>query len=137
MEVWVREAPRVFIHDAAGNWTELSTGWRRTLRLSAPNLSEARRRRDRLPRDVSVILDVTVSVADDSRAALAAAAVLDHPHTVRYAGTVDGLAGLVADLYTAGVADGVTLLPAASGTDLRSHGVAALPRIHRLLRIPA
>ncbi len=127
----------MFIHDAAGNWTELSTGWRRTLRLSAPNLSEARRRRDRLPRDVSVILDVTVSVADDSPPALAAAAVLDHPHTVRYAGTVDGLAGLVADLYTAGVADGVTLLPAAYGTDLRSHGVAALPRIHRLLRIPA
>lgn len=56
---------------------------------------------------------------------------------MRYAGTVDGLAGLVADLYTAGVADGVTLLPAASGTDLRSHSVAALPRIHRLLRIPA
>ena len=52
---------------------------------------------------------------------------------MRYAGTVDGLAGLVADLYTAGV----TLLPAASGTDLRSHAVAALPRIHRLLRIPA
>ena len=56
---------------------------------------------------------------------------------MRYVGTVDGLAGLVADLYTAGVADGVTLLPAASGTDLRSHAVAALPRIHRLLRIPA
>ena len=99
----------MFIHDAAGNWTELSTGWRRTLRLSAPNLSEARRRRDRLP----------------------------HPYTVRYAGTVDGLAGLVADLYTAGVAAGVALLPAAFGTDLRSHAVAALPRIHRLLRIPA
>ena len=99
----------MFIHDVVGDWTELSTGWRRTLRLSAPNLSEARRRRDRLP----------------------------HPYTVRYAGTVDGLAGLVADLYTAGVADGVTLLHAASGTDLRSHGVAALPRIHRLLRIPA
>lgn len=99
----------MFIHDADGDWTELSTGWRRTLRLSAPNLSQARRRRDRLP----------------------------HPHTVRYVGTVDGLAGLVADLYTAGVADGVTLLPAAPGTDLRSHAVTALPRIHRLLRIPA
>lgn len=126
----------MFVDDPGGAWTELTTGWRPTVRLSAPDLSEARRRRGRLPRDVSVILDVTVSVADDSRAALLAAAEGD-PHIVRYLGTVDGLAGLVADLYVAGVADGVTLLPATPGADVRAPALAALPRIHRLLRIPA
>lgn len=127
----------MFVDGVAGAWTELTTGWRPTVRLSAPNLSEAGRRRGRLPREVSVILDVTVSVAEDSRAALAAASALDDPHTVRYVGTVDGLAGLVADLYVAGVADGVTLLPATPGADMGRAALAALPRIHRLLRIPA
>jgi hypothetical protein len=81
------------------------------VRLSAPDLQEARRRRRRLPADVPVVLDVAIAVADDSRTALSAISDLADDSTVQYAGTVEGLAGLVADLYVAGVADGVTLIP--------------------------
>jgi hypothetical protein len=47
----------------------------------------------------------------------------------RYAGTVDGLAGLVADLYVAGVADGVTLIPVTPDADVREYAQDALSRI--------
>ena len=56
---------------------------------------------------------------------------------MRYAGTVDGLAGLVADLYVAGVADGVTLIPVGPDEDLRLRAHAVLRRIQHRLRIRA
>jgi hypothetical protein len=65
-----RRALRVFITDAVGQWTELTAGGYPVVRLSAPDLQEARRRRRRLPADVPVVLDVAVAVADDSRTAL-------------------------------------------------------------------
>ncbi len=80
-----------------------------------------------------MILDVAVSVADDWRIALAAISAQDGPPTVQYVGTVDGLAGLVADLYVAGVADGVTLIAATPDGDVRPHAHG----VHRRLRIPA
>lgn len=123
---------RVFIAETDGAWTELTSGQRPVVRLSAPDLQEAARRRRRLPADVAVVLDLAVSVADDARTALAA--ISDGDAGVQYGGTVDGLAGLVADLYIAGVADGVTLIPV--GTDgLRADAV--LSRIQDRLRIRA
>ena len=48
---------------------------------------------------------------------------------MQYAGTVDGLAGLVADLYVAGVADGVTLIPVTPDEDVREYADDALSRV--------
>lgn len=45
---------------------------------------------------------------------------------VRYAGTVHGLAGLIADIESAGVADGVTLVGAAAPQDLAELGRTVL-----------
>ena len=127
----------MFITDAVGQWTELTTGGRPVVRLNAPDLQEARRRRRRLPADVPVVLDVAVAAVDDSRTALTVIAGRGDDSTVRYAGTVDGLAGLVADLYVAGVAEGVTLIPVAPDQDVRRFAQAALRRVQSRLGIPA
>lgn len=127
---------RMFIAETDGAWTELTEGERPVVRLSAPNLQEAARRRRQLPVDVAVVLDLAVSVADDPRTALAAISGHDDDAGVRYAGTVDGLAGLVADLYVAGVADGVTLISVGS-EDLASRAHAALRGIQDRLRTRA
>ena len=73
--------------------------------------------------DVSVILDVTVAVAADFRSARRDVGSVDGVH---YVGTVDGLAGLIADIETAGVADGVTLSAASARQDLRAVGLDEL-----------
>ncbi len=74
-----------------------------------------------------MILDIEVSVAGDVRAAFAS---LDGKTVgVRYAGTVEGLAGLIADIETAEVADGVTLIGAASPQELRGLGEDVLRRL--------
>jgi len=130
-------ALRVFITDSVGRWTELTEGGRPVVRLSAPDLQEARRRRRRLPADVPVVLDVAVALAEDSRTALTAISGRPDDSTVQYAGTVDGLAGLVADLYVAGVADGVTLIPVTPDEDVREYADDALSRVRNRLRISA
>lgn len=98
------------------------------VRTRAADLGQARRARDaararaardgRDPDAVSVLLDVEVLLADDHRAARLELARLDAglaeprvPESISYAGTPVGLAGLLADIRAAGVADGVTLLP--------------------------
>jgi hypothetical protein len=94
--------------------------------LVASDLSQAKRARARIRAesgDVAVILDMTVAVADDFRSARGE---LDSVDGVRYAGTVDGLAGLIADIQTAGVADGVTLIAASPRQDLRALGLDVL-----------
>ena len=48
-------------------------------------------------------------------------------------GTIDGLAGLVADIIMADVADGVTFIPASPEQDMRTLADAALHRIARRL----
>jgi hypothetical protein len=63
-------------------------------------------------------------VAGDFRSARSALGQADH--TVHYAGTVDGLAGLISDIARADVADGVTLIPASPRQDLRSVGLEVL-----------
>jgi alkanesulfonate monooxygenase SsuD/methylene tetrahydromethanopterin reductase-like flavin-dependent oxidoreductase (luciferase family) len=48
---------------------------------------------------------------------------------LRYAGTVDGLAGLIADIETTGVADGVTLIGVSPRENLRALGRDVLNRL--------
>jgi hypothetical protein len=76
---------------------------------------------------VAVILDVTVAVAGDFRSARSVLGPADH--TVHYAGTVDGLAGLISDIARADVADGVTLISASPRQDLRDLGRDVLRRL--------
>ena len=91
---------RLFVADApSGDWSELTDGAQRTVRVAAPDLQQARRARARIRargEDVAVILDVTVAVAGDFRSARRVLGPADH--TVHYAGTVDGLAGLISDI---------------------------------------
>ena len=87
---------------------EIGEGIARLGRVAAPDLQQARRARARIRargEDVAVILDVTVAVAGDFRSARRVLGPTDH--TVHYAGTVDGLAGLISDIARAEVADGV------------------------------
>jgi hypothetical protein len=115
---------RLFVAEApSGEWSELTDGDQRTVRVAATDLQQARRARARIRArgdDVAVILDVTVAVAGDFRSARSVLGPAEH--TVHYAGTVDGLAGLVSDIAMAGVADGVTLIPASPRQDLRDLG---------------
>jgi urease gamma subunit len=121
---------RLFVADApSGDWSELTDGDQRTVRIAASDLQQARRARARIlarGEDAAVILDITVAVAGDFRSARS---VLDHSESVHYAGTVDGLAGLVSDIGRAGVADGVTLISASPREDLRELGRDVLHRL--------
>ena len=120
-------AVRLFVaNNPDGHWSELTDGVEPAVRVAADDLSAARRARARIKADaddVAVILDMTVSVADDFRSARAE---LDSVDGVRYAGTVDGLAGLIVDIETAGVADGVTLIAASPRQDLHALGLDVL-----------
>jgi hypothetical protein len=122
---------RVFVADApSGDWSELTDGVQRTVRVAASDLQQARRSRARIRKgavDVAVILDVTVAVAADFRSAQKALDPVDGG--VHYAGTVDGLAGLIADIERAGVADGVTLIGVSPRQDLRALGRDVLHRL--------
>jgi hypothetical protein len=121
---------RLFVAEEA--WSELTDGEGSTVRVAAADLQQARRERARIRAeraDVAVILDLTVSVAPDFQEAFRAAnrdLDLDAP-TVHYAGTLDGLTGLIADIETADVADGVTLV--APRQDVRALGRDVLDRL--------
>ena len=107
--------------------TELTSGGGPVVRFTAPDLQRAQRSAARLRAGgggVAVILDLAVAVPGDFRA-------VGDDGTVRYAGTVDGLTGLIADIDSADVADGVTLIPAAGlpRQDLRRLGHDVLRRL--------
>lgn len=124
---------RLFVADASGdNWNELTSGEATTVRLAAPDLQQARRARGRITGDVAVILDITVAVAADFRSARDAMPIINDG-TLYYAGTIDGLAGLVADIFMADVADGVTFIPASPEQDIGELADAAVDRIARRL----
>jgi hypothetical protein len=117
----------------SGDWNELTDGEGRTVRVAAPDLQQARRACARIRargEDVAVILDVTVAVAGDFRSAQRVLGSAEH--TVHYAGTVDGLAGLIFDIARADVADGVTLIPAAPRQELRDLHALGRDVLHRL-----
>jgi hypothetical protein len=124
---------RLFVVDSAGdNWNELTAGDDGpTVRLAASDLQRAKRGRAQIRADrddVQVILDVTVAVAPDFRSARESIGAVDDG-TLRYAGTVDGLTGLLYDIEAAGVADGVTLIAASPRTDLRRLARDVLQRL--------
>ena len=124
---------RLFVADAAGdNWSELTAGETAAVRIAAPDLQQARRVRGRITDNVAVILDITVAIADDFRSARNAMPSTDGT-TLHYAGTIDGLAGLVGDIFVADVADGVTIIPALPDQDMRQLADEALDRIARRL----
>jgi hypothetical protein len=117
-------------------WIELTDGDRATVRVAVPDLQQARRARARVRAgiaagddEVAVILDVVVVVADDFRSARRALGPVDTSTTVHYAGTLDGLTGLIADIGLAGVADGVTLISASPRQDPHALGRAVLKRL--------
>jgi hypothetical protein len=118
---------RLFVTDVPdGGWSELTEGDRKPVRVAATDLQHARRVRQRMragSADVAVILDVTVAVAADFQSVSESLGPVDG---VRYAGTVDGLAGLIADIEVAGVADGVTLVSFSPREDVRALGRAVL-----------
>jgi hypothetical protein len=116
---------RLFVADEDG-LSELTRGHQQTVRIAAADLQQARRTRTRIRAraDVDVILDVTFAIADDFRSAqdLLGGAHADAGRTVYYAGSVAGLVGLISDIASAGVADGVTLIPASPRQDVASVG---------------
>lgn len=112
---------RIFTEEA-DEWVELTSGSGTTERISAPDLKQAQRlchsiRRSRREPSAAV-LDVYVHIEADSRSARKHFASLQTSSAVSYAGTPEGLAGLIADIYLAGVADGVTLIPVSPTADV-------------------
>jgi alkanesulfonate monooxygenase SsuD/methylene tetrahydromethanopterin reductase-like flavin-dependent oxidoreductase (luciferase family) len=92
------------------------------LRVQAADLRDAYQKvatiRDEAGHDVPTLLDVEVMIARDSRSARTSLAILDsalrtvrRPASLFYVGTPTGLAGLIADIHTLGIADGVILRP--------------------------
>lgn len=132
---------RLFVVDPdSGDWNEVTSGdvtsgTTPVMRLAASDLLRAKRERASIRVDhpgVAVILDLEVAVAADFRTAfrtVAGATVAGAPGTVRYAGTVDGLTGLVADIERADVADGVTIIPVWPSPDSDALGVEVLHRL--------
>jgi hypothetical protein len=121
---------RLFVAEDGGV-SELTHGDQQIVRVAAKDLQAARRVRARIRAgsdDVAVILDVTVAVAGDFRSAQQALDPADEA-TVHYVGTVDGLAGLISDIASAGVADGVTLIPASPRQDVGTVGRDVLGRL--------
>lgn len=121
-------APRVAVDLApvglpGASWTELTGGPAQgggaVHRVGAPYLVEAQRRAARARRTqpgAVVFVDVRAHVAPDAATAFAQYARLDPGwapgrvgEDITYVGTPAGLAGLVWDVWAAGVADGVTL----------------------------
>ncbi|NIL77488.1 hypothetical protein [Rhodococcus sp. B10] len=111
--------------DHAGTWTEITDAvpTEAVARIVAADLREGQQARTALRSDavtagkdadsVAVFLDIEFHIADDARTARRELAALDVPAvpgSIRYVGTAAGLAGLVADVKAAEVADGVTLV---------------------------
>ena len=121
-------------------WTELTAGGREAVRFAASDLRLAKRAAARIRSDhpdVAVILDLRVTVTGDRRAARATLGADGAGASVRYAGTVDGLTGLVADIGLAEVADGVTLISETPDTELDGVGRDVLDRLTLLGRATA
>jgi hypothetical protein len=92
------------------------------LRVQAADLRDAYQKvatiRAEVGHEAPTLLDVEVMIAQDSRSARTSLAILDsalrtarRPASLLYVGTPRGLAGLIADIQTLGIADGVILQP--------------------------
>lgn len=118
------------VNPDSGAWDEVTSGGQPVVRLAASDLQRARRESASIRADnpdVEVILDLEVAVAPDFRTV--ADALANDDDTVRYAGTIDGLTGLVADIERAGVADGVTLIPVWPSQESDALGSEVLRRL--------
>jgi len=106
---------------------DLSAPQPNVVRIRATDLRETRKATDRVraglvaegrdPGSVTVLVDLEVVVASEARSARKQYAQLDVPRasdTLSYVGTPQGLAGLIADIHSTHVADGVTLVPLAA-----------------------
>ncbi|MGE2732576.1 hypothetical protein ACQI4F_24170 [Mycolicibacterium vaccae] len=125
---------RLFVSDDTGLRELTDGGDQAIVRVSAPDLQQARRACRRVhDRDSAAVavLDVAVAVAGDFRTARRAIDA-SAPDTVQYAGTVDGLVGLIKDINSAGVADGVTLIAASPQQDVATLGRQVLDRLPAL-----
>ena len=83
-----------------------------------------------------VLLDVEILLASTARKARLALRELElatpsSPTTLRFVGTASGLACLAADIRTAGVADGVTLLPLWNAGTVELLAQVTVPELHR------
>ncbi|MDJ0393454.1 hypothetical protein QMK17_08920 [Rhodococcus sp. G-MC3] len=111
-------------HSAA--WTEITNSVPTDLvkRIQASDLREGQQARARARSEaieagneadsVAVFLDIEFHIADDARTARREFSASDAPtvpSSIRYVGTATGLAGLIADVKAADVADGVILIP--------------------------
>jgi hypothetical protein len=118
---------------ATQRWVELTAprgAAPKTVRIAAADLRAARRATiglhadaRRTGGDVAVLVDVDAMIAEDARTALVQMERYDartggptRPGSLRYVGTPGGLAGLIGDVFTAGVADGVTVRPLSPAT---------------------
>ncbi|MGH3644620.1 MAG: hypothetical protein ACRDUX_37025 [Mycobacterium sp.] len=114
-------------------WVELTpsaAAAREMVRITAPDLRAAQRATTdihanarRTGDKVAVLVDVDAMIAEDARTAMVQMDRYDartggptRPGSLRYVGTPGGLAGLIGDVFTAGVADGVTLRPLSPNT---------------------
>ncbi|WP_244865385.1 hypothetical protein [Rhodococcus sp. B50] len=109
------------------------------VRITAPDLRQAQKQSARIRAQfddsddrVAVLLDVIAHIAPEAHTARTEArwqpAAIDTTtgDTVLYIGTPRGLAGLILDIYAAGVADGVTVVPAVAEGDARDTCVQLL-----------
>ncbi|MBV7707040.1 hypothetical protein [Nocardia nova] len=114
------------------------------VRIQAPDLAAAQQQTARIraaatgegydSSDVIVLVDVEVMVAYDAPTARRELTRLDGhltapsvPASLRYVGTPNGLAGLVADIHAVHVADGVTLRPLINSEVLAHIAFRTLP----------
>ena len=97
----------------------------KTVFIRADDLGQAQSMRTRIRRElgiegeatsVAVVLELETHIADDARTARKelASSSTGATKTVRYVGTSSGLAGLVADIEAASVADAVLIIPVVS-----------------------
>jgi alkanesulfonate monooxygenase SsuD/methylene tetrahydromethanopterin reductase-like flavin-dependent oxidoreductase (luciferase family) len=110
-------------------------------RIRAADLGEIWRKSARLRRerpDVDVVADIDVVIAADARAAWALLDSADGDsadHTMLYVGTPTGLAGLVADIYALGIADGAVLIPQSAGAAELIRDTV-VPELNAMLQVP-
>lgn len=110
----------------SGAWTEITepVPTDTVRRIQASDLREGQQARARARAEavssgkdadsVAVFLDIEIHIADDARTArreFSASDAAAVPASIRYVGTPAGLAGLIADVKAAEVADGVVLVP--------------------------
>ncbi|WP_020112944.1 hypothetical protein [Rhodococcus sp. 114MFTsu3.1] len=98
----------------------------KTVFIRADDLGQAQSMRTRIRRELgtegedaasfAVVLELETHIADDARTARKelASSSTGATKTVRYVGTSSGLAGLVADIEAASVADAVLIIPIVS-----------------------